>query len=164
MSARDPVVATSPEVTTTEQPLPDPIAGALVCELIALADEGRTPVVGVPAPWLCAAVGRTTIELRAADIGQQAVVVFERGDAARPVVVGLLRREADWPLPDAPSQVEITADGAHVTVRAAQQLVLACGRASITLTRAGKVLIRGAYVLSHSSGVNRIKGGSVQIN
>ena len=30
--------------------------------------------------------------------------------------------------------------------------------------RAGKVLIRGAYLLSRSSGVNRIKGGSVQIN
>jgi hypothetical protein len=34
----------------------------------------------------------------------------------------------------------------------------------LTLTHAGKVLIRGAYVLSRSSGVNRIKGGSVQIN
>ena len=28
----------------------------------------------------------------------------------------------------------------------------------------GKVLIRGTYLLSRSSGVNRIKGGSVQIN
>ncbi|MEP7119602.1 MAG: hypothetical protein ABJE95_01785, partial [Byssovorax sp.] len=35
---------------------------------------------------------------------------------------------------------------------------------SITLTRAGKILIRGAYVLTRSSGVNRIQGGSVQIN
>ena len=31
-------------------------------------------------------------------------------------------------------------------------------------TRAGKVLVRGAYVSSRSSGVQRIKGGSVQIN
>jgi len=44
------------------------------------------------------------------------------------------------------------------------QLVLRCGRASITLTAAGKVLIEGAYVSSRSTGVNRIKGGSVQIN
>ena len=35
---------------------------------------------------------------------------------------------------------------------------------NIMLTRAGKVLIRGAYLLSRSSGANRIKGGSVQIN
>ena len=33
-----------------------------------------------------------------------------------------------------------------------------------TLTRAGKILIRGAYLLARSSGVNRIQGGSVQIN
>ena len=44
------------------------------------------------------------------------------------------------------------------------QIVLRCGEASITLTRAGKVLIRGAYVLSRSSGTNRIQGGSVEIN
>ena len=31
-------------------------------------------------------------------------------------------------------------------------------------TKAGKVILGGAYVLSRSSGVNRIKGGSVQIN
>jgi hypothetical protein len=42
--------------------------------------------------------------------------------------------------------------------------VLHCGKASITLTRAGKVIIRGEYVLARSSGVNRIVGGSVQIN
>jgi hypothetical protein len=42
--------------------------------------------------------------------------------------------------------------------------VLRCGKASITLTSAGKVLIRGTYVLSRSSGVNKIKGGSIQLN
>jgi hypothetical protein len=47
---------------------------------------------------------------------------------------------------------------------AREQLVLRCGAASITLTRDGKVLIQGAYVSHRSSGVMRIKGGSVQIN
>ena len=42
--------------------------------------------------------------------------------------------------------------------------MLRCGQASLTLTRAGKILLSGTYVLSHSSGVNRVKGGSVQIN
>ena len=49
-------------------------------------------------------------------------------------------------------------------VSARDQLVLRCGKASVTLTRAGKVLIEGTYVLSRSSGVNKIKGGSVQLN
>jgi hypothetical protein len=49
-------------------------------------------------------------------------------------------------------------------VGAKEQLVLRCGKASITLTKAGKVLIQGAYVSNRSSGVLRLKGGSVNIN
>jgi hypothetical protein len=49
-------------------------------------------------------------------------------------------------------------------VSAKERLVLRCGKASVTLTRAGKVIIEGSYVVSRSTGVNRIKGGSVQLN
>ena len=49
-------------------------------------------------------------------------------------------------------------------LRTEEEIVFECGKASITLTKSGKILIRGAYLLSRSSGVNRIKGGSVQIN
>ena len=49
-------------------------------------------------------------------------------------------------------------------VSAKEQLVLRCGKASITLTKAGKVLIEGSYVSSRSTGVNRVKGGSIQLN
>jgi uncharacterized protein (DUF2345 family) len=55
-------------------------------------------------------------------------------------------------------------DGESVVIEAREQVVLRCGRASITLTKAGKILIQGEYVSSRSAGVNRIKGGSVQIN
>ncbi len=49
-------------------------------------------------------------------------------------------------------------------ITAKKQLTLRCGDASITLTAAGKIIIRGKYIVSRSSGVQRIKGGSVQIN
>ena len=60
--------------------------------------------------------------------------------------------------------VQATLDGEQLVLTAQNEIVLRCGKASLTLTRAGKVLIRGTYLLSRSSGVNRIKGGSVQIN
>jgi hypothetical protein len=60
--------------------------------------------------------------------------------------------------------VEVDTDGERLLVTAKEQLVLRCGKATITLTKAGKVLIQGTYVSSRSSGVNRIKGGSVQLN
>lgn len=55
-------------------------------------------------------------------------------------------------------------DGEEVLIEGKKQVVLKCGDASITLTKAGKIIIRGKYLLSRSSGVNRILGGSVQVN
>ena len=55
-------------------------------------------------------------------------------------------------------------DDERLVLSAQREVTIQCGKASITLTRAGKVLIRGEYLLSRSSGVNRIKGASVQIN
>jgi hypothetical protein len=92
------------------------------------------------------------------------VLVFEEADPQRPIVMGVLRGTQAWPLPEAPAQVEVDADGERMLVSARSQLVLRCGKASITLTKAGKVLIQGSYVSSRSSGVNRVKGGSVQLN
>jgi hypothetical protein len=60
--------------------------------------------------------------------------------------------------------VEAHVDGQRVTLEGSDEIVLKCGQASITLRRNGKVIIRGTYVETHSSGVNRIKGGSVQVN
>ena len=57
-------------------------------------------------------------------------------------------------------RIELEAGGDRLVVSAADQIVLRCGDASITLTRAGKILVRGTYVLTHASGVNRIRGGS----
>jgi hypothetical protein len=58
----------------------------------------------------------------------------------------------------------VDADGERLLITARHQLVLRCGKAAITLTQAGKVLIEGTYLSSRSTGVNRIKGGSVQLN
>ena len=101
--------------------------------------------------------------------GSEVALVFEDGDPARPIIIGAIGRAlagirpASLTTPSA-INVEATADGERMTISANQEVELRCGKASITLTRAGKVLIRGAYLLSRSSGVNRIKGGSVQIN
>lgn len=58
----------------------------------------------------------------------------------------------------------IHVDGKRVVIEGQEEIVLSCGESSITLTKAGKILIRGKYLVSRSSGVNRILGGSVQVN
>lgn len=62
------------------------------------------------------------------------------------------------------NQQNIHVDGQRILLEGNEEIVLKCGDASITLTKAGKIIIRGKYLLSRSSGVNRILGGSVQVN
>ncbi len=141
------------------------IHGVVVGELLALSDEGVTPLVRYPGQSGSAAVrARSTVDLHGPHIGSHVVLLFEQGHVDRPIVVGVLRGAAGWPIEDKPAQVEVDADGQRMVVTAREQLVLRCGKASITLTKAGKVLIEGSYLLSRSTGVNRVKGGSVQLN
>ena len=149
-----------------EPPSADPsnAAALVVGELLALTDNGNTPLLALPGRTMQAVRALTLIDLRGAHIGMRVAVMFEGGDANRPIVMGVIRGQAAWPLESKPAQVEVDADGQRMVVVAKEQLVLRCGKASITLTKAGKVLIEGSYLLSRSSGANRIKGGSVQLN
>ena len=158
MSGREPFEALAAGALT-------PGLGVQVGELVALVDGGRTPmVIDLALPHAAALRACTVVDLHAAHIGQQVLLAFVSGDPSRPVVLGVLRGSPAWPLAEQPGQVQVDADGERFFVSAKQQLVLRCGKASITLTEAGKVLIEGAYVLSRSTGVNRIKGGAIQIN
>ena len=52
----------------------------------------------------------------------------------------------------------------ELDLEAAAALTLTCGKASITLHRDGKVVIRGVDVVSRASGTNRIRGGTIELN
>ena len=141
------------------------VAGVVVGELVAVRDGGCTPLVLYPGMSGSAAIAaRSVVDLHGAHIGKQILLAFDGGDPGKPIVLGLVRSADAWPLDQKAGQVEVDADGERLTVTAKEELVLRCGDASITLTKAGKVLIHGSYLSSRSSGVNRIKGGSVHIN
>jgi len=145
--------------------VPTTLPGVVIGELLALTDDGKTPLVRFEsAPDDAAVAARTTVDLHGTHIGRSVVLMFEHGDPARPIIMGVLQDAPGWPDENKPPQVEVQADGQRLLVGAKEQLVLRCGKASITLTKAGKVLIEGSYLLSRSTGVNRIKGGSVQLN
>jgi Domain of unknown function (DUF6484) len=134
-------------------------------ELLALDTATQQAWVRIPALLGQRAVlARSTVDLHGAHIGREVLLNFIAGDAHRPVVVGVLAGAIAWPEAELPDQVRVDADGQRMLVTAKEQLVLRCGKASITLTKAGKVVIEGSYLLSRSTGTNRIKGGSVQLN
>ena len=111
-------------------------------------------------------VGRSTVALRRAMIGLDVVVLFEGGDLRLPIIIGVieprvLRESAMGPVEPC---VSVQVDGERHVVEAEREIVLRCGDASITLTRAGKVIIKGNYILSRSTGYNKIKGAAIDIN
>lgn len=125
-------------------------------------------------------IALTTHALTKKQIGRQVALLFANGNPETPVIMGLIHS----PLQDmlesystsqqtTNSEVElqpektvdnVEVDGERIVLKGKKEIVLKCGEASITLTRSGKVLIRGKYLLNRSSGVNRIMGGSVQVN
>lgn len=124
----------------TAQPL------AAIARIERIDDEGR--------PWLSGAAGPARVLAGIAALPGDTVLVAGGLDGP-PVVVGVVRDR----LPAA-----ATVDGERLELTAEREITLRCGEASVTLTRAGKVILAGTAVLSRAKGVNRIVGGSVQIN
>jgi hypothetical protein len=130
---------------------------------------------GNPGPPLPA---RATIPFDA-ELAQQAaeqnapvILIFENGKPAQPIIIGWVKETTNLPhkqprrgeSPAAGASTEVVVDGRRVVLNGEDEVVLCCGKASITLRRNGAVIIKGAHLVSHSSGVNRIRGGSVQLN
>jgi hypothetical protein len=127
---------------------------------------GGAPIVDFPEnpagePVPATATARYDLE----SVGRKVALMFLEGDPARPLAIGLVAQPNGREAVDASAAaVEPVQPPERLTLAAAQEIVLQCGRASIVLTRVGKVLLRGAYVCSRSSGMQRITGASVHIN
>ena len=139
--------------------------GLSVGRLLALVDEGRTPLVAYAGqPGNAALKARSVVDLHGSHVGQDVVLGFELRDPSRPIILGVVRGQSDWPLSRAPGQVTIEADGQRMVVVADRELVLRCGKASVSLRHDGRVEIRGEEILTQAAGPNRIRGGSVELN
>ena len=142
------------------------VPGLVVGEVTAVSDLG-VPSVDYSGCSSGPRPARTTAALTAEHVGRRVVLAFEDGHLHAPIVIGVLHEplmgliEAQG-RPDAAHRAVV--DGERLVLTAEKEIVLECGQASITLRKDGKVLIRGAHLLSRSSGPNRIKGASVQIN
>jgi len=132
-------------------------------------------------------VAISSLGLIPAQTGRQVALLFVDGNLEKPMIMGLIHSQLDEILEnfeltvpgnepvdnlipethneEVPSKTEDAyLDGKRVVLEGKEEIVLKCGEASITLTKAGKILIRGKYLLNRSTGVNRIMGGSVQVN
>jgi hypothetical protein len=151
--------------------------GVVIGMLSGLNTQGLPLVIFPGNPGEMPVAAKTMATCTPHDIGKEVALLFENGDSHKPLLVGLIQNPTDTIESLQPSQQEqaevetndqdnpyLELDGERIELKAKQEITLKCGRASIRLTKAGKILIRGTYLLNRSSGANRIKGGSVQIN
>ncbi|PTL84324.1 hypothetical protein DAT35_11485 [Vitiosangium sp. GDMCC 1.1324] len=108
---------------------------------------------------------------RAAAQRQGAILLFENGDPSLPLLVGLLQVQSSTPLIDAVLERSLEdvpkvarVDGRQVVIEGRDEVVLRCGKATLTLRRDGQVVLRGVNIRTEADEVQRIKGSKVQIN
>jgi hypothetical protein len=141
-------------------------AGAVTARLHGFDLDEQPMLASIPGLANEIVAARSTVPLLRQHTGATVVVLFDGGDVRRPIVVGVIQdpRSTVQQAPVLAPLVSAQVDDQRIVLTAEREIVLKCGEASITLTRAGKVLIKGRYVLSGSSGYNKIKGAVVDIN
>jgi len=162
----DDTIVTEPVVP----PMTLNLGGAVTGTFVGPSPDGAALVDFVGNPTSARVSARSFVRLEDSDIGKEVLLVFDNGDLQKPLVIGIAQpvgSASDESCPET-NQVnpfeETELVGKTITLTGKESIVLRCGSASITLTADGKIFIRGSYLQSRSSGVNRIQGGSVQIN
>ncbi|QDF06530.1 hypothetical protein BHS04_25525 [Myxococcus xanthus] len=138
---------------------------------------GRQVWVDYPGNPRGALLARTspTMELerlrQAASGPTEVLLAFADGVPTQPVLLTLLEPRTEAPLTEAilaqplsrvPSEARV--DGERVVITGRKEVVLECGKASLTLRRDGTVVLRGLNLVSEADEVHRIRGRKVRIN
>ena len=166
----------------------------LIGRLDAIDEGGHAIVSLPHMPRYQHQIALATIPVLPQYIGRQVALMFSQGAESKPIIIGFIHSplrqvletvlaitnsaigenldEVVFSEPLA-SGVDVSQkssknvlyiDGKQLVLEGHDEVVLRCGDASITLSKNGKISIRGKYLLSRATGVNRILGGSVQVN
>lgn len=166
--------------------------GEILLGRLEAIDEAGNAIISMPEISIFdQSVALSTITISPQHLGRQVALMFTQGSSPRPVIIGLIHSPLQQVLdtvlantvtpngdelvfPDSlnasnnpPSELSsslVQIDGKQLILEGHEEIVLRCGEASITLNKSGKISIRGKYLLSRATGVNRILGGSVQVN
>jgi len=96
------------------------------------------------------------VVLRDEDVGGEVALSFVGGDRQRPLLLGRIAR---------PSRAgAATVHERELSFEADRQLSFRCGKSTLILRRDGRIELRGEELISEARGVNRVRGGRIDLN
>lgn len=162
------------QLTELTRVQPSEVDGFCIGQIVHITEEGRALVdyagnQGEPVEARSVIDGKSNQHNHCQE-NVPVLLVFENGDPTLPIIVGIVR-ETLYPstsLKEAAFSVkrprEVIVDGRKVALDAKEEIVLSCGKSSVTLRKDGKIIVKGTQIVSQASGTNKIKGASIRIN
>jgi len=154
----------------------------LVGKVVSINDHGNPMIAYDETTKSKPVEALTTVPLNRDAIGKDIAISFAQNNGCMAIVMGVIRRPLDDVLAlqseqpeegkginpaktDEPTGMpEVIVDGNKLELSAPEEITLRCGKASITLNKNGKILIKGEHMLNRVSGSYKIKSGSIQLN
>ena len=131
-----------------------------VAHVVSVDESGHAWVrirsIDEPVRARCA-VASAALPPRDEVVGAEVVIVLEEGEADRPIITGFVR-ESLWGLS------ETAAAQPNVLIEGIEEVALRCGKASISLTADGRIVIKGTRLTSRATEANKVRGAIVLIN
>lgn len=107
------------------------------------------------------------VKLSLQQLGSKVVLVIAENESM-PVITGVIESEPVQIVRDTSvqslSENVIKVDGKIIRLKAEESISIECGKTKITLTKEGKISLKGKYILSRAKKTNRIQGGQVGLN
>lgn len=135
--------------------------GVVIGFISHLNDQGL-PCVAIPGSAAEALPARSLCVISDEHRGQQCALLFENGDPRAPLILGLLQHPV-LSLQGDIEQARHNVDG-ELHLHARHAIELHCGEASFRMSADGRIELRGSTLVSHATGLNRIRGASVKLN
>ena len=98
--------------------------------------------------------------------GDPVLLALENGDPALPIIIGIVSDVLPKPPNLVQGEVEdgFELNGKRISFEGREEVVLRCGKASITLRADGQVVVKGTRLMSRASETNKVRGATVLIN
>jgi hypothetical protein len=152
--------------------IPELNEGATIVGKIVDITEDYRVKIDYPGNPFGPIIARTTIQTKEFEsiLYAPVLLIFENDNPALPIIVGIVHENIHIPnyseAIDVPDKIrhKIVIDGKRLLIEADREIVLRCGKSSLTLQADGKVVVKGKNLVSRATIANKIKGSSVSIN